>query len=145
VRTLAEENMFVALPSDHSLRARADSGIALRDLSGEKFILYRRPGGPGLYDAIVAACREAGFVPTIAQEALRLPSTLNFVAAGLGISIVPDSLRRLNVEGVIFGALTGCPELKAPLFLMWRPGNDGPVPRFVAQVEDEFVMTMARA
>jgi len=137
LRTLAEEDMFVAIPSDHRLRGRGRSGISLRELSQEKLILYRRPGGPGLYDAIVAACRAAGFAPKIAQEALRLPSTLNFVAAGLGVSIVPDSLRRLNVEGVVFLALKDCPDLKAPLFLMWRAGTAGPVPRFVAQAERE--------
>jgi DNA-binding transcriptional LysR family regulator len=144
VRTLAEEEMFVALPGDHRLRDSAASGISLRELSQEKLILYRRPGGPGLYDAIVAACRNVGFAPNIAQEALRLPSTLNFVGAGLGVSIVPDSLRRLNVEGVVFRALTDCPELKAPLFLMWRAGNAGPVPRFVAQAESELATTMAQ-
>lgn len=145
VRTLAEEEMLVALPSDHPLCSRAGSGISLRDLSEETLILYRRPGGPGLYDAIVAACFKAGFAPNIAQEALRLPSTLNFVAAGLGVSVVPNSLRGLNVEGVTFAPLADCSGLKAPLYFIWRPRDLGPVPRFLAEVENELADTSVPA
>ncbi|MFX7776639.1 LysR substrate-binding domain-containing protein, partial [Acinetobacter baumannii] len=71
--------------------SRTAGRIALADLAGETFILYRRPTGPGLYDAIIAACRAAGFSPRIGQEAPRMPSTLSLVAAGLGISIIPAS------------------------------------------------------
>ena len=86
---LLDEPMLLALPATHPLTAGSADGaaLALADLSAETFILYRRPSGPGLYDAIIAACHGAGFSPRIGQEAPRIVSTLNLVAAGLGLGI----------------------------------------------------------
>ncbi len=131
VVTLVEEPMFAALPSNHALCKKSEAGVDLIALQDERFILYRRPGGPGLYDAILAACQRSGFRPKVSDEALRLPSTLNFVAAGLGVSIVPESLRRLNIEGVVYARLRGCDALTAPLNIVYRDSADGSTRRFI--------------
>jgi DNA-binding transcriptional LysR family regulator len=135
VRPLLEEDMLVALPAAHSL-AREDAALPLPALANEIFILYKRPGGPGLYDTIITACRRAGFSPRVGQEAPRIISTLNLVAAGLGVSIVPASLRRLQMDGVVYRRLTGSADLKAPLILACRPGeNSAAVQRFLDLVQ----------
>src|SRR5262245_57389187 len=67
VEALLAEPMMLAVPQRHPL-ARARSPVALRALEGETFIVYRRGSGPGLYDAILTACRAAGFSPRIGQE-----------------------------------------------------------------------------
>src|SRR5207244_3664757 len=87
------------------------------------FVLYRLAAGPGLYDAIIAACHKAGFSPRVGQEAPRVLSTLNLVAAGLGITLVPASLRRLHIDGVVFRRLADRTRLKAPLNLAYRRGE----------------------
>ncbi len=69
---------------------------------------------------IIAACAEAGFSPQVGQDAPRIVSTLNLVAAGLGITIVPASLSRLPLEGVRYRPLVGKPALKVPLNLACR-------------------------
>jgi len=120
VDPVLDEPMLVALPADHRLARAACGALPLVALAMEAFILYRRPAGPGLYDAIVAACRSAGFTPVVAQEAPRLPSTLSLVAAGLGISLVPASMRRIALAGVSFRELRDCPGLSAPLHLALR-------------------------
>ncbi len=53
-------------------------------------------------------------------EAPRIVSTLNLVAAGLGITIVPASLSRLPLEGVTYRALSGRPAISVPLNLACR-------------------------
>lgn len=103
VDPVLDEPMLVALPDAHPL-AGSDEALPLAVLAREAFILYRRPAGPGLYDAIVTACRGAEFTPVVAQEAPRLPLTLSLVAAGLGISLVPASMRRVAMAGVSFRA-----------------------------------------
>jgi len=138
VRPLLEEEMVVALPAGHLLAAAsgADAALPLASLANETFILYKRPGGPGLYDTIIAACRGAGFSPRVGQEAPRIISTLNLVAAGLGVSIVPASLRRLQMDGVLYRRLSGSSELKAPLILACRHGeNSAAVQRFIDLVQ----------
>src|SRR5207302_3686287 len=125
VEPLLEEPMVVAIPTGHAMSgARA---VELQALAGETFVFYRRPTGPGLHDAIVAACLRAGFSPTVGQEAPRMSSTLGLVAAGLGVSIVPASMQRMNVEGVVFVAFKGDPGLAAPLLLVTRRRDRSPL------------------
>jgi DNA-binding transcriptional LysR family regulator len=121
IETLLAEPMVLAVPKGHPL-ARARAPVALRALADETFIVYRRGSGPGLYDAIIAACRTAGFSPRIGQEAPRVVSTLNFVAAGLGIALVPESLARMRLDGVSFRPIRAG-ALKAALNLAFRRGD----------------------
>ncbi|RTF86968.1 LysR substrate-binding domain-containing protein, partial [Serratia marcescens] len=97
------------------------------ELAHEAFILYRRPAGQGLYDAILAACHRAGFSPRIVQEAPRLPATLSLVGAGLGVSIVPGSMRRLGGDGIVYRTLAEEAQLSAPLYLALRRSPTSPI------------------
>ncbi|MFL5298652.1 MAG: LysR family transcriptional regulator [Phenylobacterium sp.] len=133
VEPLLAEPMVAALPTGHPLTG---PDIDLKALAGETFVFYRRPTGPGLHDAIVAACLRAGFSPMVGQEAPRMASTLGLVAAGLGVSIVPASMQRMNVEGVAFVPFRGDPGLTAPLLLVTRRrGRSAVVERFRTQVK----------
>lgn len=116
-----EEPMWVAVPAGHRLASQpAEQPLKLEDLSNEPFVLYRRRAGQGLYDAILAAYVRAGFSPHIVQEAPRLTSCLSLVGAGLGISIVPESMTRLGGDGVVFLPLAASTQLSAPLYLARR-------------------------
>jgi DNA-binding transcriptional LysR family regulator len=130
VRPLLEEPMVLALPKAHDLvrrtRGRAISLLALAD---ETFITYRSQHGFGLHAAPFEACQAAGFTPRCGQEAPRLTSMLNFVAIGLGISFVPDSLRHMHMDGVAYCPLKSPPRLTAPLSLASRRGDPSTVVR----------------
>ena len=125
--------MVAALPAGHRAGRRRDAPLdLLAALAGETLILYRRPLGPGLYDAIIAACQRAGFSPQIGQEAPRMLSTLSLVAAGLGVTLVPASMRRLQAEGVVYRPLSPAAGLTAPLNLAYRRGDTAPALRLFA-------------
>jgi DNA-binding transcriptional LysR family regulator len=132
VRPLLQEEMLVALPKGHPLGKNRTAPLPLAALANETFILYKRPGAPGLYDTIITACRGAGFSPRVGQEAPRIISTLNLVAAGLGVSLVPESLRRLQMDGVVYRRVADTSQLIAPLILACRRGeNAAAVQRFI--------------
>jgi DNA-binding transcriptional LysR family regulator len=134
-RLLFEEEMCVALPARHRL---ADSPkLALVALAAESFIMYPRVNGRALYDTIIAGCRNAGFSPQIGQEAPQLASTVNLVAAGIGVAIVPASMRQLQTQGVTYRSIEGAP-IKAALSLTYR---DGPL----SAAMTEFLATVMRA
>jgi len=120
IERILQEPMMVALPVGHPLAQDTGGPIALNSLNNEGFILYRRPAGQGLYDAILAACYRAGFSPRIIQEAPRLTSCLSLVGAGLGVSIVPACMVRLGGDGVVYLPLSNAAELHAPLYLAQR-------------------------
>ncbi|SSW70979.1 LysR family transcriptional regulator [Achromobacter agilis] len=135
METVLEETMLAAFPADHpAVKGRERKRIALSELAEESLILYRRHSGPGLYDAIIAACSAAGFSPRVAQEAPRMLSTLSLVAAGLGVSLVPASLRRVNIEGVVYVSVSQPSALRAPLNLIWR---DAPLSGAARRLIDE--------
>jgi DNA-binding transcriptional LysR family regulator len=122
VEVLLTEELVAALPVRHPLAESpgGQSRVRLRLLADDDFILYRRPSGPGLYDTIIAACRRAGFSPSISQEVPVITSTLNLVAAGLGVTVVPASMSRHHLEGVVYASLVDRPKLVAPLNLTYR-------------------------
>ncbi|QJI31298.1 LysR family transcriptional regulator [Pseudomonas sp. ADAK18] len=121
------EPMLLALPTDHPLALDATTPLPLANLATEAFVLYRRRVGLGLYDAILVACREAGFSPQVVQEAPRMTATLSLVAAGLGVSIVPSSMQRLRGDGIVYRELSECRSLVAPLHLATRLGDTSSV------------------
>ncbi len=146
VNPLLEEAMLVALPSGHAHASRGPEGSALplAAFAGETFVVYRRPSGPGLYDAIFSACHAAGFSPIVGQEAPRIVSTLNLVAAGLGIAIVPASLQRMQMDGVVYRRLAGAAQPRAPLLLATRRGDTGAVVRHFLNLVKRTARTFPR-
>jgi DNA-binding transcriptional LysR family regulator len=136
IHSVLDEAMVAALPAGHLLASRtAAKPLGLAELAAETFILYRRPLGPGLYDAIIAACQRAGYSPNIGQEAPRMLATLSLVAAGLGVTLVPQSMRRLRVHGVAYRPLDSAAGLVAPLNLAYRRRESSEAARrFIALV-----------
>ncbi|MEV4607864.1 LysR family transcriptional regulator [Neorhizobium sp. LMR1-1-1.1] len=107
LKRMADEQMLVALPVGHPLAAQ--SRVKLASLAGEPFIIFPRNMGLSLYTDILQACKEAGFELTVTQEAPQIPSVVNLVAAGLGVSIVPKSLAKIEIDGVVFRPIEGPP------------------------------------
>jgi len=129
IQPLLDEPMVAALPADHQLaRGAKDGAISLRRLAPENFILYGPPG-TGMYDTIIAACNTAGFNPNVGnlgastQQGPRIGSTLSLVAAGLGITFVPSSLQRMNIEGVAYRRVKSDRPPTACLSLATRRGD----------------------
>ncbi len=121
---LEKEPLVLAVPSGHPLVNRQE--VELASLAAEIFILYPRAVRPGLADTVVAACEAAGFTPKVGQYAPQLSSTINLVAASLGISIVPDSMRCLQARAVTYLPLRGEP-LHALLGIAYRKGEGSAV------------------
>jgi DNA-binding transcriptional LysR family regulator len=108
IHTLLVEPMILAVPARHDL-AQRDGGkaLSLRQAGQAPFIIYARQSGPLFFEATMAACRRAGFTPQIGQEAPLAVSALNLVSAGFGIAVVPQSMRRMGLDGVVYRDLKG--------------------------------------
>lgn len=120
---IGSEALVAALPKGHRL-AEAPS-LKLTELAGDRFVIYRRLVGPGLADQVMAACETAGFSPQVVQETPQLSSTIVFVAAGLGISIVPEGMSQIRSQSVAYVPIAGL-RLRAQLALAHRRGETSP-------------------
>jgi DNA-binding transcriptional LysR family regulator len=130
-RELTREEMLIALPADHRLLSRTASGenapVPLRALAGERLILVRRHAAPGMYSNVVDACYKAGFEPLVVAEVEQMLIGINLVAAGVGISLVPASIREVRQEGIAYCPILDAPSLIAPLTLVYRRGEARPI------------------
>jgi DNA-binding transcriptional LysR family regulator len=124
LKRMEDEPMLVALPANHALAA--SSSIRLSSLADEPFVLFPRFVGLSLYDDIAKACRKAGFELVVTQEAPQIPSVVNLVAAGFGVSIVPASIAKIAIEGIVFRPIDG-PPLIARLGIAMLKSQRSPV------------------
>jgi LysR family transcriptional regulator, transcription activator of glutamate synthase operon len=87
---LIEEELLLAVPRQHHLaNTHATRGkVRLAQLRQEPFVLLRE-GAYDLRDQTLAACRRAGFEPQVALDGGEMDSMLRFVAAGIGLAILP--------------------------------------------------------
>jgi len=126
IRLLSEERMVVVLPATHPAAKSVE--IDLVRLRNDALILVPRDAGPSLFDTAMLACRQAGFEPILGQSAPQLGSVVSLVAAELGFSMVPESMRQLQLTGVAYREVTGDAPLTR-LALAYRRGETSKIVR----------------
>jgi DNA-binding transcriptional LysR family regulator len=99
---LFDDPMYVAIPPGHRLAER--DKVRLRDLAEEPWMLGTTTSCP---DARMfrQACAAAGFEPTIAFENDDYHAILGFVAAGVGVALIPDLAARAARRDVVIRSL----------------------------------------
>ncbi|WP_229168519.1 LysR family substrate-binding domain-containing protein [Bradyrhizobium altum] len=123
-RLILDEPYVAALPRAHPLAARGD--IALAELSDDAFVLYPVQPEPSVTGLIVAACQAAGFTPRLAQEVLHLQTAIGLIAAGVGVSLVPEAAACAQTgRGVSYVSLAA-PVVMAPLTIAWHEEDVSP-------------------
>lgn len=84
---LLDDPYSVLVPSSHPLAGADD--VDLADLADEAWV--GTASAPGhCQAAALEACRAAGFTPVYTVEADEYPTTMGFVAAGMGVALVPS-------------------------------------------------------
>lgn len=105
-RVLEEQEIIAALPSDHSLvRRTAGNGRPLRlsTLAEERFIA--NPPTYNLRTVTEQWCRDAGFTAKVKTEVTEFSTIREFVSRGMGVALVPRSVRPM--EGLAEVELAG--------------------------------------
>ena len=121
---LRSEPLVAVLPETHPL-ANSDS-VPLELLNGEPFITYPSHFRSVLHDAVEDACAAHGFKPLASHEVAETATLVSFVAAGLGVSLVPASVRNMTVQGAIYRPLAN-DTTQVELAAAWRRNDDRPV------------------
>lgn len=102
--TVLRERLLLAVPTSRRL-ARTEGAVPLKALAAESFIIPPREVAPGLFDLIVGECRASGFAPRITQYARQMQTVVGLVASGMGVALVPSSVRNLRRAGVRYRPL----------------------------------------
>jgi LysR family hydrogen peroxide-inducible transcriptional activator len=80
------ESLLAVIPEAHPLASR--DSLSLADIRGESFVMLR--DGHCFRDLSLSICRSAHVNPNIAFESGQFSSILGMVAAGIGLSLVPE-------------------------------------------------------
>lgn len=95
---LGEEPMIAALPATWPLHE--DGCVSLADVAQHGLVWFPEQQIPALRAQLLGALRRAGHETRVVQDANRTLTVLACVAAGLGWSLLPRSVRALQHEGV---------------------------------------------
>jgi DNA-binding transcriptional LysR family regulator len=118
IECVSREPLVLALAESHPLASK--SRVELQALAEEPFILPARYPMPGLYGQVTKVCRQAGFVPKAVQKDVWLMQTIvGLVAGGIGVALVPASLRNLHRRGVVYKSVHGLSPT-VELGVIWR-------------------------
>ncbi|MET3817375.1 DNA-binding transcriptional LysR family regulator [Burkholderia sp. PvR073] len=123
---VVREPLVVAMPAAAAPDVPEDEPVHLADLAALPLVIFPRRLAPGFYDIITGCYGAAGETPRIGQEAIQMQTIVSLVSAGMGVALVPQSLRNLRRTGVVYRPLAG----DAPVVetgLVWRTGDVSPV------------------
>ena len=92
VHPLLTEEVGIALPKGH--RLAEEERVDLSDLSEEEWIA----GCPRCRGHLLQISHDAGFAPRVAFETEDYVAVQGFVAAGLGVALIPDIIREATAN-----------------------------------------------
>jgi DNA-binding transcriptional LysR family regulator len=118
-RTIASYKTIAALPKDNPLAD--ETTIELKALAPMFFIGMSEASYPGYRDWLTKACQRAAFTPKVLQDVDLERTMIHAVAAGLGVALVPEQLKKLEHENVIFRPLL--PTVAIEGCVAWRNEN----------------------
>jgi DNA-binding transcriptional LysR family regulator len=120
-QVLRDERFCAAVPLTHPLAQK--TSLSWQSLANEPIIILARREGASSHDAILAACQQAKFTPRLAHTPSLIGTILQYVEAGAGIGIVPESTIRSSPTMKLV-PLT--PRHSIPLVMVWKEGELDP-------------------
>lgn len=126
-RRLLREPLVAAAPSAWIEDGRIASGAELSsaEVLASPLILFPKHVAPAFHDLVTGYFAALGGTARIVQEAIQMQTIISLVSSGLGIALVPASLRNLARAGVAYLPLAG----DAPMLetgLAWRRDDLAP-------------------
>lgn len=121
-RRLVSEPLVAAVPESWIEEGRlslvADE-LPPEAVVGAPLIIFPRRSAPAFYDLVTGYFTAHGGNARIVQEAIQMQTIISLVSAGMGIALVPASLRSLARTGVRYVSLReGAPSLESGI--VWR-------------------------
>jgi DNA-binding transcriptional LysR family regulator len=122
VELVCKERIFVAINKDHPLAAQ--DGIRVEMLRDESLIDER---DSSLFTATQKLFMHHGFAPRTRQKAADMIAAAIMVAGGFGTALVPESVRTLNLPGVVYRPLVADVDCTVDLHCAYRRDESSPL------------------
>jgi DNA-binding transcriptional LysR family regulator len=131
---LREEKLSIVVPDGHAL-SRHKRPLKLKQTVDEPLILYPMTPRPSYADQVLSFYRRLGLAPKVGFEVRALQTALGLVAAGVGITLVPSSVRPLGRNDVRYLGLDE--EITSPIIVSFRSNDGSPLlARFLDSIRE---------
>lgn len=126
-----EERLLAVVPHTHRLARRRTVRVA--ELRNESFLLFPREAAPEFHDEVQAAFARAGFTARVVAQATEWATVAGMVAAGMGITVAPDSVATMPRAGTSHVQLRDM-DVRVRLLAVSRDEEDPLVSAFVGTI-----------
>lgn len=138
--TLVEEPLMAVFPLGHALLRK--SSVSLAQLAGERFILYPARPRPSYADQVLDIFAQRGLHPNIVKEANEMQTAIGLVAAGVGVALVPASVKGLHRTDVVYRPLSG-KGIFSPVIMNVRASDRSPLLDELRSLAAEIVVQLS--
>ena len=124
MKVVYRDTFSLVVPEDHPIQLEKFKTVA--QFADQSFILFSSDYSNHYYEQILGICRDAGFRPKIKNKSVHALTIFRLVENGLGVAIVPTSLKdgyNLKVRFMEILEISQFTELS----VIWKPENRNPV------------------
>ena len=125
------EHFSLVLPNTHPILQQ--DRLNLYALKDESFILFSKNYSHSYYDLVMSIFQDHQFTPKVTLRTVNALTIFNMVAQGLGVAIVPSSLKNGYHVNVTFLELDALAQ-RTTLSLVWNTQNRNPGIPFVLEI-----------
>lgn len=100
--------------------------LTLKDCRAEPFVMITPERSPGFYRHALRLCATEGFHPRIVQEVREFSTAMALVRAGMGVTIIPESVWRNTAPGIQCHRLA-VQDAGWSVSAVWRKSDSNPV------------------
>lgn len=123
LKSVLRDSFSIVVPKDHPIGGADFRSVA--QFEDESFILFSSDYSNYYYEQIMSICSDSGFSPKIRHKSVHALTIFRLVENGLGIAIVPTSLKEGYNLKVRFMVIPGIPQF-TELSVIWKPANRNP-------------------
>lgn len=132
-RAIASYKTLVALAKGDPLARK--SVVNLKDLAPRFFIGMSEVSYPYYRDWLTRTCRRVSFTPKVLQDVALERAMIRAVAAGLGVALVPEQVKKLDHENVVFRPLS--PTVQTEACVAWKRDNPSAALKAYVQIIEQ--------
>jgi len=99
------------------------------------FIGMSEASYPSYRDWLTKTCDRAGFIPKVLQDVDLERTMIHAVAAGLGVALVPEQVKKFEHENVVFRPVN--PTVRTEGCVAWKDNNPSAALKAYVQIVEQ--------
>ncbi|MCD2422771.1 LysR family transcriptional regulator [Niabella pedocola] len=123
LQKISEEPFALVVPDKHPVHTK--NFRSLRQFEKENFVLFGRDYSNDYYQLVMSIFSDCNFIPRVHYQTVNALTIFKLVEKGMGVAIVPASLKKGYDIPVRFIELNRIPQ-RSQLSLLWNPASRNP-------------------